>query len=252
MINANSPTSGATPLTQGETGKIIRTDSLALDKGLQKLRDMELTPPVPLGRWPVKKFWISVYCATLLTLIAMSFIFVAPVFSTQRCLLVNVVFSIFSAFFIAPAITSATMVVFRMLAGEQIEQSNYIVRLVHDMKNARALREELNCDRKLKMLSAHVKREIDRTSDITSLLSQILIIGGTLIGGILLTVGETDSNSQIAVIGTLGAAITIFARLFALYRLWMLRQWQAVIEQAQNIDLNEQSPQPIAPSTDMK
>ncbi|MFN2452791.1 MAG: hypothetical protein ABR577_01080 [Pyrinomonadaceae bacterium] len=216
--------------------KQIRKETVELSKAFRFLSEIKPQPIHFSDRVHFRKFWPPVFIVALLSLVFIAILFATSEtpFSRQK-VLSSIVFIGMSVAFIAPAISIVAVVVLKTIVGEQIEGPNYAIRLAGDIKKAKELRSILPNAENLKVLAAHVKRETDKTADMINFLSQVLLIGGVFLGGILLSLGEKDANTQAAITASIGAFLTFTARLLAIQRLSQLREWFSVIEQAQNV-----------------
>lgn len=146
----------------------------------------------------------------------------------------SIAFLIVAGVTAAPVLGYVTKKSFDWLADERIEVPGYERRLIFDLRYARRLRDWAGGVERLKVLAAHVKRETDKTNDRINAVTHVAASVGIFLAGALLVAehGETGSATTIAAMGVVVAA---FARVYATLRLAMLRHWQAVIEQAQNL-----------------
>lgn len=222
-------------------------DNLAIEaeeyqQALEFLKRPELEFKTSSGRMSVKRIWLPVYLGTLIPLLVLLFmILISPLPITQQKIIYVITLAGISAFFIAPFAATSAVPVMRYMQGERIDQPNYKNRFAHDLANARGLKRILNSNEKLKVLGAHVKRDADKTSDRSNFLSQMLLLSGVFLAGVMLALGDPDRDAMVTMITTFAAGITFLARGFAVMRLSTLRDWLSVIEQAQNVESEETS-----------
>jgi hypothetical protein len=209
-------------------------------KALDFLKRPEFEFKTSSGRLSVKRIWLPVYFVTLITLLFILFLVLTspPPISRQKLIYVGTLAAI-SAFFVAPLAATSAVPAMRYMQGERIDQPNYKDRIAHDLANARGLKRILKSNEKLKVLGAHVKRDADKTSDRSNFLSQVLLLSGVFLAGVMLAVGDPDRDAMVTMITTFAAGIAFLARGFAVMRLSTLRDWSSVIEQAQNVESEE-------------
>lgn len=213
-------------------------------QALEFLKRPEFEFKAGSGRLPLRRIWIPIYLVTVVILFFIYFMLLTSSFPIPLQRIINIsALAIFSAVIVAPLLATLAVPIMRYVHGEMIEQSNFKDRIAHDLANARGLREKLNSDKKLKILGAHVKRDADKTSDRSNFLSQVLLLSGIFLAGVMLAVNDPDRTETVTAITTVAAFFTFLARGLAVMRLSTLRDWLSVIEQAQNVAGEEQSPQ---------
>lgn len=220
-------------------------DALALEaeeyqQALDFLKRPEFEFKTSAGRLPLKRVWLPVYFVTLgILLVILLMILTSPLPVTRQKFIYVSALAAISAFFVAPLAATSAVPAMRYMQGERIDQPNYKARIAHDLANARGLRRILDSNEKLKVLGAHVKRDADKTSDRSNFLSQVLLLSGVFLAGLMLAFGDPDRDAMVTTMTTFAAGITFLARGFAVMRLSTLRDWISVIEQAQNVEIEE-------------
>lgn len=227
-------------MSSSHNGDDVALEAEEYQQALDFLKKPEFEFKTSAGRLSLKRIWVPVYFVTLGILLFILFlILTSPLPITRQKLIFVSALAAISAFFVAPLAATSAVPIMRYMQGERIDQPNYKDRIIHDLANAKGLRRILNGNEKLKVLGAHVKRDADKTSDRSNFLSQVLLLSGVFLAGVMLAVGDPDRDAMVTAITTFAAGITFLARGFAVMRLSTLRDWISVIEQAQNVEVEE-------------
>lgn len=248
--------SGAAPTVPYVTGRRANPphEARVLEGGLAILRQMRDDPHMPLPRPPYRRlFWVNTIFFMVL-FAAMWWYYVAPLLARMGAppggpspqptaaarqdawgeLITSVVSFILALAIAAPLLGYFTKKSFEWLSDERIDSADYRRRLIFDLRYAAKLRDWAGGVERLKVLAAHVKRETDKTADRINAIAHVTSSVAIFMAGVLLVAQRGDVSSG-ALIASMAVLSAVFARVHATLRLGVLRHWQAVIEQAQNL-----------------
>ncbi len=247
---------GLAPATPGTGRAHPAREARELEDGLAILREMTSDPRMPPTRLRYKYLFLMCMLFYVVLFTGIWWFYVTPLLASPRAqqigtsasrpgaatahhsgptdLQTSVIFLVSAVIIAAPMLGYVTKKSFDWLSDERIEEPGYERRLIFDLRYAGKLRGRAGSVERLKVLAAHVKRETDKTADRMNAIAHAASSVGIFLGGALLLAERGDTGSA-AMIASMGVVVAAFARVSATFRLAMLRHWQAVIEQAQNL-----------------